>query len=250
MNNHVHLLIETPKSPISKIMQVINFTYTNYFNRKHDKTGHLFQGRYKSYLCDKDSYLLSLISYIHNNPVRAKFVRNPIEYKWSSYHYYIGKYKGIIDTEKILRLFSESPTQAKKLFKNFVERGTGREKNESLYAAVRQQIIGDDQFIEKIERVVDSQLISLKKPPFKKILSKVSDALGVTSEQILSRSRNKKTVFARHVLTAICREAGYSLIELNPFFKRDISVLSRWSMVSEEEKGRRVINAIIKQLSN
>jgi hypothetical protein len=231
-------------------MQVISFTYTNYFNRKYDKTGHLFQGRYKSYLCDKDSYLLSLIKYIHNNPIRAKLVERPHEYKWSSYNHYIGKYKGIIETGKVLRLFSESPTQAKKLFRNFVEQGIDRERDESLNIPIRQQIIGDDKFIEKIESVIERQLISLKKPSFKKILSTVSRTLGVTSEQILSRTRNKRTVFARHVLTAICREAGYSLVELNPLLKRDVSVLSRWSMVSEDEKGSRVINKIMKQLSN
>jgi REP element-mobilizing transposase RayT len=80
MNNHVHLLIETLRTPISKIMQVINFTYTSYFNRKHKKVGHLFQGRYKSYLCDRDTYLLALVRYIHLNPVRAKLAKNPQEY--------------------------------------------------------------------------------------------------------------------------------------------------------------------------
>jgi hypothetical protein len=76
MSSHVHLLIETPADPISRIMQMINFTYTQYFNRKYGKVGHLFQGRYKSYLCDKDSYLLSLVRYIHHNPVRAGLAKD------------------------------------------------------------------------------------------------------------------------------------------------------------------------------
>lgn len=80
MTNHVHLLVETPKSPISRIMQAISFTYTQYFNQKHRKIGHLFQGRYKAYLCDRDKYLLSLVRYIHLNPVRAKVAENPQEY--------------------------------------------------------------------------------------------------------------------------------------------------------------------------
>jgi REP element-mobilizing transposase RayT len=71
MANHVHLLIETPSATISKIMQRINLTYTQYFNKKYGKVGHLFQGRYKSFLCDRDGYLLSLVRCIHLNPVRA-----------------------------------------------------------------------------------------------------------------------------------------------------------------------------------
>jgi REP element-mobilizing transposase RayT len=76
MSNHVHLLIETPADPISRIMQMINFTYTQYFNRKYGKVGYLFQGRYKFFLCDKDGYLLSLVRYIHHNPVRAGLAKD------------------------------------------------------------------------------------------------------------------------------------------------------------------------------
>ena len=72
MNNHIHLLLETQDFPLSKIQQGINQRYTMYFNKKHKTVGHLFQGRYKAILCDKDKYLLSLIKYIHLNPVRAK----------------------------------------------------------------------------------------------------------------------------------------------------------------------------------
>ncbi len=71
MNNHVHLLIQTQETPLSKILQGINQRYTIYFNRKYKTIGHLFQGRYKAILCDKDEYLLTLVKYIHNNPVRA-----------------------------------------------------------------------------------------------------------------------------------------------------------------------------------
>ena len=71
-SNHVHLLIETQKTPLSKILQGINQSYTMYFNRKCKTVGHLFQGRYKAILCDRDEYLLALVKYIHDNPVRAK----------------------------------------------------------------------------------------------------------------------------------------------------------------------------------
>jgi REP element-mobilizing transposase RayT len=80
MPNHVHLLLEMERHPLSKIMQGLQQSYTAYFNRKYKLVGHLFQGRYKDILCDRDAYLLELVRYIHLNPVRSKLVRDPGEY--------------------------------------------------------------------------------------------------------------------------------------------------------------------------
>jgi len=71
MDNHVHLLIETGETPLSKILQGINQSYTLYFNRLYRTVSHLFQGRYKAILCDRDNYLLALLKYIHQNPLRV-----------------------------------------------------------------------------------------------------------------------------------------------------------------------------------
>lgn len=89
MSNHYHLFLETIHPNLSKIMQYINTAYTVYYNKKRNKTGHLFQGRYKSIMVDEDSYFLELTRYIHLNPVRAKIVELPQNYKWSSYNGYI-----------------------------------------------------------------------------------------------------------------------------------------------------------------
>ena len=85
MNNHYHLLIETPAGNLSKGMQLLNGIYTQKFNRIHNRVGHVFQGRFKAILVDKDSYLLELSRYIVLNPVRAQMVTSPHEWKWSSY---------------------------------------------------------------------------------------------------------------------------------------------------------------------
>ncbi len=86
MSNHVHLVLE-PHDPdmLSKAMQSLNQAYTRYFNHTYRKTGHLWQGRYKSLVITKDRYLLDCINYIECNPVRAKIVSTPLEYLWSSY---------------------------------------------------------------------------------------------------------------------------------------------------------------------
>jgi REP element-mobilizing transposase RayT len=79
MKNHIHLLLEVGEISLSRIMKSILFRYTRYFNRGYEKIGHLFRGRYKAILCDKDTYLLELVRYIHLNPVRAKVVTGPDE---------------------------------------------------------------------------------------------------------------------------------------------------------------------------
>ena len=85
MPNHYHLLLETPDSNLSRLMQQLNGRYTQSFNRRRKRVGPLFQGRYKAILLDKDQYALALSRYIHLNPVKAKLVTQPEAYEWSSY---------------------------------------------------------------------------------------------------------------------------------------------------------------------
>lgn len=119
MDNHVHLLIEVKDVPLSKIMQRIQQVYTQWFNRKYNRTGHVFQQRYKALLCDKDSYLLQLIRYIHNNPVKAN-IEGGIDYKWSSHIYYVGKKRGIVDIYYVLSIFSDDINKAVKQYLQFM----------------------------------------------------------------------------------------------------------------------------------
>ncbi len=88
MSNHVHLAIEAGRDPLSRIMAGLQSSYTQYFNRRHRRVGHLFQGRYKAFLVDKDRYALALLRYVHENPVKAGIVVRPEEYVWSSDRYY------------------------------------------------------------------------------------------------------------------------------------------------------------------
>ncbi|MEW6419129.1 MAG: transposase [Nitrospirota bacterium] len=249
MTNHVHLLIETPKSPISRIMQVINFTYTRYFNHKYKKVGHLFQGRYKAYLCDRDKYLLSLVRYIHLNPVRAKLVKNPHQYKWGSHRAYLDGIRGHVETDKVLRMFSERPSQARILYRDFVNEGMGVGRDESIYNAVGQQILGDDRFIEKVEQAVDNIDKHLKRPSLRKIFLAVAEVTGIAYEEITSRSRGEDAKLARNILVRVCRETGYRLVDLQSEFKRDLSVLSRWCRASENMEGWKIVQQVIGRLN-
>ena len=91
MDNHYHLVIETLRPNLIKIMHGLNSGYTGYFNKKYKRSGHLFQGRYKAIIVDKENYLLELSRYVHLNPLRAKIINKPQDYKWSSYGGYIRK---------------------------------------------------------------------------------------------------------------------------------------------------------------
>ena len=125
MGNHYHLLLETTQANLSRIMQGLNTAYTVYYNVKRKRSGHLFQGRYKSIHVDKDSYLLELTRYIHLNPVRAKIVDKPEEYQWSSYREYLkdGK-EGFIDKAELFRYFKLSPIQYRKFVMDAIGKST------------------------------------------------------------------------------------------------------------------------------
>ena len=112
MDNHYHLLLETPSGNLSQIMQHINGCYTTYFNVKRTRAGHLFQGRYKVILVEMDEYAKELSRYIHLNPVRAKSVETPDKYEWSSYNSYIGEEKAPnwLQRDFILSYFGDKVT--------------------------------------------------------------------------------------------------------------------------------------------
>ena len=105
MTNHYHMILETPQANISKVMHFINGSYTNYINKKRDRSGHLFQGRFKAILIDRDNYLLELSRYIHLNPVRANIVEKPEEYINSSYRSYVeNRQDDIVHPDQILQM--------------------------------------------------------------------------------------------------------------------------------------------------
>lgn len=124
MTNHIHMEVETEDKDISELMMRLNGRYAQYFNNRYKYAGHLFQGRYKSEIIYDNKYLLDASRYIHLNPVRAKIVTKPEDYKWSSYAMYIGKVKeNIVRSQKILSYFNRenSAKNCRELYKEFVE---------------------------------------------------------------------------------------------------------------------------------
>ncbi|WP_186429910.1 transposase [Clostridium sp. BSD9I1] len=123
MNNHVHLLIKTENKPIGNFIGRINSMYAKYYNKKHNYIGHLFQDRYYSELIKSDVQMLEVSRYIHLSPVRAKMIKTPGEYKWSSYNIYIGKQESkLILYGRILSYFNKE--RKVELYREFIESAT------------------------------------------------------------------------------------------------------------------------------
>src|SRR3989339_1029655 len=128
MNNHYHLLIETTMPNLSLGMRQLNGVYTQFFNRKHKKTGHVFQGRYKAFIVEKQNYLMALSAYIVLNPVRAKMVCQPDDWQWSSYRATIGRElpPKWLDTGYIAEQFGASLRESIKRYQIFVAEQMGQ----------------------------------------------------------------------------------------------------------------------------
>lgn len=152
MNNHYHLLMETPAGNLSQIMRHINGAYTTYFNVKRKRAGHLFQGRYKAILVEADTYLLELSRYIHLNPVRVGIVQQPEQYQWSSYLSYIDPSKAPdwLKTDFILGYFGRKAPDARSKYQEFVENLLGKEYESPLNATVASTILGSPEFINEV----------------------------------------------------------------------------------------------------
>ncbi|MEN8208370.1 MAG: transposase [Candidatus Fermentibacteria bacterium] len=151
MSNHYHLLIETSDGNLSAGMKLLNSVYAQYFNHSHDRTGHLFQGRFKAIVVEKESYLLELCRYIVLNPVRSGIVKSPGDYTWSSYRQTAGLHQredNLLSTEWILSQFGFDKFTAERDYISFVSDyrdGVSPFENTS-----NQIILGGEKFVESL----------------------------------------------------------------------------------------------------
>lgn len=154
MGNHYHITLEASQDHISKIMHYINSVYAIRFNTKYHRQGHLFQGRFKGLLVDKDNYLLELSRYIHLNPVKAGFVKRPEDYKWSSYRAYAYRESNsLVDVELISEQFRSTLNEEDKEYRDFVSEGLSNFKEDQDWLKVnlkRQRFLGNKDFVEAL----------------------------------------------------------------------------------------------------
>lgn len=155
MDNHYHLLIETPDGNLSLGMRQLNGVYTQRFNRHHGRVGHVFQGRFKAIVVERDSYLLELCRYVVLNPVRAGMVTQIESHAWSSYPATLGltECPDWVETDWLLGQFAKTRAVARRRYAAFVAAGKGLS---SPWSAVKgQALLGSETFVEKMRPLLE-----------------------------------------------------------------------------------------------
>jgi len=238
MRNHYHLLVETLQANLSRIMHFINSSYTTYYNVKHKKSGHLFQGRYKSIIVDKDSYFHELSRYIHLNPVKVGIVKLPEEYKWSSYKAYIGKEENkYIDKEEIKAITELWGRR----YRNFVMKSIDEKRSpfKEVYGGI---LLGSTRFIkEKLKELkgqIEGKHVSYKgelKGYIEKeeILELIKKEYGREVEDLRGRNRRDRV---RKIAIYLMRElTGLTNRDIGTVFNMKHSAVSKAALGLERE---------------
>lgn len=138
MDNHYHFIIQRYDKELYKLMHQINNKYSKYFNAKYKRVGHIFQGRYKANLIQDERYLISVIRYVHRNPVRAGMCKDASDYKWSSNFFYERNKRSFINIDTVLNLISDDRNRAINVYKELMRSGEDDEIDFE-----KQKIIGD-----------------------------------------------------------------------------------------------------------
>jgi putative transposase len=230
MSNHIHLLIQVGHIHLSKILHNLAFRYSQGFNKRYQKRGHVFQGRFKAILLSESGYFLKLLRYIHMNPVRAKLVNDPESYKWSGHKAYLGEEEITwLTVEYALTKFKKTLGEARKLYNDFILKEESNEELEEIRKGFKDgQILGDDNFLDEIRKThgketeASNESISLLA-----IVEAACDVFGVEKSMLLSISQRRNISLARGAIVKHAQERGLTLDEIGAFLKRDRSTLSR-----------------------
>ena len=206
MKNHFHLLLGVEEAPLGKVMQSLLFRYTRYFNKRYGKVGHLFQGRYRAILCDKDAYLLELVRYVHLNPIRAKVVTDPERYPWTSHLSYLGKVKqGLVEEDFVLGQFGNKKSLARRRYRRFVLEALQSGHQERYYEVKDQRFLGEDSFIDGIDVERRDKEVPVYDIAIKVIVQEVSRATGVGQDRLYSVTRSREGAYGRSMVAYLAR---------------------------------------------
>lgn len=259
LSNHFHLLVRTGRQPIFRSMKKLLTGYVVNFNLRHKRTGHLFQNRYKSIICEDDPYLLELTRYIHLNPVRAGRVvelEGLNNYQWAGHSAIMGRVeREWQDIETVLGYFG-SGREAVKKYEQFVRKGVsqGRKpelvggglirsvggwsqvlslKRRGVKVASDERILGSERFIERLlseaeEREKETLRLSRKVPDLPTLARKIVKEEGIEESELRSGMRKKRVVKGRRILCQLAvRKMGYPGAEVARFLGVTTSAVNR-----------------------
>ena len=254
MDNHYHLLLETPSGNLPQIMRHLNGAYTTYFNVKRKRSGHLFQGRYKAILVDIDEYAKELSRYIHLNPVRAKMVAIPEAYTWSSYQFYIGKQKSPewLYIDFILSYFGKKVSIAQNNYQQFVTEIISKKYDSPLDDVISSTLLGSPDFIAFIkDKFLSGKKFDHELPALKELVPKAS--IHDIFDGVESVFKNEKAL-ARNVKMYLCqRYTGEKLRDIGIHFGIEASGVSQAcrrvaKKMETDKKLKRKINKLEKTI--
>jgi REP-associated tyrosine transposase len=212
MGNHVHLALETGRFPLSRIMRSVNTSYAGYFNVRHRRSGYLFQGRYKAFLVDHDSYLLSLIRYIHENPVNAGMAENAESYRWSSHRSYLGKSPNWLSCGDVLAHFGRKRSVAVKNFKDFFRRAEMEQDSYGLATHYAQVVVGEESFARSaFESIGSESPFAVKALTPRDLVEWIAKKERVKSTELSGRSQSRNLSRIRRLVGYLAPHVGLSL---------------------------------------
>src|SRR5215813_8642796 len=221
MNNHYHLVIETPDGNLSKGMRQLNGVYTQAFNERHRRVGHIFQGRFKGILVQKDSHFMEVCRYVVLNPVRAKAVSHPGQWKWSSYRATAGRMSahGCLTVEEVLSHFGQRKAIAEQRYCEFVQAGID---SPSIWDNLEaQSLLGVEGFAEGLRPLVTKRQQEVKEIP------KGQRFVGRPSLKKLFSERSLGKTSRDRLIAQAITDYGYSQMEVASFLDLHYSTISR-----------------------
>jgi len=233
MDNHYHLIIETPEGNLSRGMRQLNGVYTQVFNQRHQRIGHLFQGRYKAIIVEKDSHLLSLCRYVVLNPVRAGVVRKPEGWVWSSYRATIGvaKRPGFLKVEWVLSQFDRKKDESVKKYKRFVTEGI---TEGSPWETLKGQIfLATESFIERLSGVLGEKGGAKEIPKTQRYAGRPSLEELLKEEGVRHKKVKDETIYMAYT------QYGYRMKEIAEYLGVHYATVSRAVMRIENKSNRR-----------
>ncbi len=235
MDNHYHLIIETPHANLSRAIRHLNGVYTQAFNRCHNRVGHLFQGRFTAILIEKEAYLLELSRYVVLNPVRAGMVRHPSAWVWSSYRATGGE-EAVPDwlrVDGLLGQFGKQRGRAQQAYREFVSNGIGCK--ERPWSNLKGQIfLGSECFVKRLQDGLsekeDVEIPKIQRmparPEMEVILRQVAQGYGESVDEVVCPTRRPSE--ARQVAVyAARRVAGLELKAIAKLFGMGYTGVSR-----------------------
>ncbi len=228
MTNHIHMAIQANDLPLSRFVGTVASRYAKAINKRLERSGHLFERRYRSTLVQADTYLMELVRYIHLNPVRAGIVTDPEVYPWSSHATYLGKEsKPWLMTAWVLGAFGETQRRARQSYARFIQAAQQDSILEEFRKSSDQHdhALGDDAFLESVER---SERRTIAMETLDSIITTACETHGVTEANLASPSLSRLHARVRAEIALEALDNGVaSVTEVARRFGRDQPSLSR-----------------------